>query len=214
MNIKPALKRFVRKVIGDPPIPLEEMPDCPGLFNYYRQMIATGHKRVPGGWEYNGRFYGDYLTVGGAIFFILGKAKTYCSGRGLDIGAGLWPFPGAIPIDTSYGPDSAKLSDIPNSSCDYVFSSHTLEHIENWDQALSEWISKIRDGGTLFLYLPHPDCWLWRKENPFMAKYHAWVPTPPIVKEAVVRHGCHIIDHDDGPDVMYGFYVAASKSHT
>jgi SAM-dependent methyltransferase len=209
MALKQRFKRAVRRLIGDPAVRLEEMPNCPYLFHFYRDLIATGHKRVQGGWEFNGHYYPDFLTVGGAIYFIRKKAQEHCRGKGLDIGAGAWPFPGSTAIDTLYGPDSTKLSDIPDNSCDYVFSSHTLEHIKDWDQALTEWISKIRPGGTLFIYLPHPDCWLWRKENPFMAQYHEWVPTPSVVKEAIERHGCRIVDHDDGPDVMYGFYVAA-----
>jgi SAM-dependent methyltransferase len=205
------IKRLVRRIIGDPPVLLEEMPLAPGLFNYYRALIATGHKRVKGGWEYDGKFYPDYLTVGGAIFGIVRTAKKYCSGTGVDIGASAWPFPGAVPIDPSYGPGATTISDIPPNSQDYVFSSHTLEHIADWQSALKEWISKVRPGGLLFIYLPHPDCGLWRKENPFMARHHAWVPTPQIVKEAITGSGCMIIDFDDGPDMMQSFFVCAKK---
>ena len=76
---------------------------------------------------------------------------------------------------------------------------------------LSDWTAKIKTGGILLLYLPHPDCWLWRRENPFMAKYHEWVPTPIVVKEAVTRKGCEIVDFDDGPDIMYSFQIVAIK---
>jgi hypothetical protein len=34
-----------------------------------------------------------------------------------------------MPIDTGYGDKSIKVSDILDGSQDYVFSSHTLEHI-------------------------------------------------------------------------------------
>ena len=211
MRIPTRLKRIVRKLTGDPDTLLEEMPDCPGLFHSYRELIATGHQRVHGGWRYNGQFYPDYLTVGGAVFGILRKAQQYCTGKGLDIGASSWPLPGSTPIDPAYGPSSLRLCDIKDGSQDFVFSSHTLEHIVDWDNELSEWTAKIKTGGILLLYLPHPDCWLWRKENPFMAKYHEWVPTPIVVKEAVTRRGCEIVDFDDGPDNMYSFHVLAIK---
>ena len=37
---------------------------------------------------------------------------------------------------------------------DYVFSSHCLEHITDWMKTLDFWISHIKSGGVLFLYLP------------------------------------------------------------
>ena len=198
-------------MIGDPETLLEEMPDSPDLFRSYRALIATGHKRVSGGWEYNNRFYPDYLTMGGAVFGAFRVAEKYCKGKGLDIGASYWPFPGATAIDTAYGPGKTALSDIPEGSQDYVFSSHTLEHIAQWQKALESWVGKLRKGGTLFLYLPHPECWLWRKENPFMARHHAWVPAPEIVKKALTNMGCTIMAFDDDPDVMQSFFVCGRK---
>ena len=193
-------------------MPLESMPNSPELFRYYRELIATGHNRVTGGWEYDGSFYPDYLTVGGASYGAIRIAKQFCVGTGIDIGASSWPFPGAVPIDSSYGPGAVQLSDIPDSSQDYVFSSHTLEHIADWRAALREWFGKLKPGGTIFLYLPHPTCGLWRMENPFMARYHKWVPEPEIVKSAVEELGAKLIEWDDGPDIMYSFFISARKN--
>ena len=209
--MKAALKRTIRRIIGDPPVLLEEMPNCPHIFEYYRDLLATGHKRVPGGWLYDEHFYPDHITVGGAIYGALEHAKKYCEGEGLDIGAGLWPFPGATPIDLAYGPEGTKLADIPDGTQDYVFSSHTLEHIEDWQSALREWIGKVKSGGSIFLYLPHPTCGLWRKDNPYMARYHKWVPTPPVVKQALQLNGCDLLACDDGPDIMFSFHVCGIK---
>lgn len=44
---------------------------------------------------------------------------------------------------------------IPDASCDAVFSSHLLEHIENTEAALTEWWRVLKPGGHLCLYLPH-----------------------------------------------------------
>ncbi len=206
------IRHFLRRLLGVPQIVLEEMPDCPVLFNIYRSLLTTGHKRVPGGWIYEGEFYPDYLTVGGNTYAIRRTALKYCKGQGLDIGASYWPLPGSIPIDTETGPGIAnKIEDIPDKSQDYVFSSHCLEHIKNWKEKLDTWISKIMPGGILFLYLPHPTCKLWHMSNPFMAKIHEWVPTPKIIEEELLKRGLEVIEKDDGPDHFYSFYICAKK---
>jgi len=206
------LKQLLRRLIGEPPILLEKMPDSPALFHIYRTLIATGHKRVPGGWIFDGEFYPDYLTVGGNTFAIRRTAMKYCKGQGLDIGAAYWPFPGSTPIDTEQGPGTAnRIEDIPENSQDYVFSSHCLEHIEMWEEALDIWISKLKPQGILFLYLPHPSCKLWHISNRFMAEIHKWVPDPETIHAALIKHKLIIVDKDDGPDHFYSFYICAQK---
>jgi SAM-dependent methyltransferase len=203
------LKRTIRRLIGDPECLLEEYPDSPGLFHGYRGLLATGHQRVPGGWLWEGRFYPDCLTVGGASYFIQRRALRWCQGEGLDIGAGHWPLPGAKPIDPVAYPAGLMLDQVAPASQDYVFSSHCLEHIAEWQSALAEWVSKLKPQGILFLYLPHPDCGLWRMDNPFMAGHHKWVPEPATVKAALQRLDLEIVDSDDGPDGLMSFFVCA-----
>jgi hypothetical protein len=85
--------------------PLETLPGCPDLFLVYRDLLQNPEvRRRPGGWEYRGTFYPDYLTVGGAGHAIFREALKYCRGKGIDVGAGLWPLPGATPIDIWRGP--------------------------------------------------------------------------------------------------------------
>lgn len=98
-----------------------------------------------------------------------------------------------------------------DGSLDYVFSSHCLEHIEDWRSALVEWIAKVKAGGVIFLYLPHPECKIWHPGSPFVGDGHKWIPTPWVVSEALKELGCEIIDRDDGPDGMFSFYVCARK---
>jgi len=206
------LRPYLRNLIGDPKHLLEEMPDAPALFYIYRTLIAAGHKRVPGGWIYENEIYPDYLTVGGNAFAIRRTALKYCIGKGIDIGAAFWPLPGSTPIDTEQGPGTVnRIEDIPENSQDYVFSSHCLEHIENWNEALDIWIGKIKNGGVIFLYLPHPTCKLWHVSNPCMSGIHAWVPAPEIIRAALLKRGLTIIDSDDGPDHFYSFYICAKK---
>ncbi len=208
------LRAYFRGLGGGPRALPEEIDDLPALFRAYRSMIEVGHKRVPGGWVYEGEFYPDYLTVGGNSFAIRRPALKYCKGQGLDIGAGYWPLPGSTPIDTDQGLGlNNKLEDIPSNSQDYVFSSHCLEHILDWEITLANWISKIRPGGVLFLYLPHPSCKLWHMSNPFMKNIHKWVPDPETISKAITERGLTLIDRDDGPDHFYSFFICARKTN-
>ena len=203
---------MTRRLALAPRVLLEEMPDHPDLFDQYRFMIASGMKRVRGGWLVGGDFYPDYLTVGGNTFAIRRTAAAFCRGSGLDIGAGYWPLPGSTPINPNRGPGMQfSLEDVPPASQDFVFSSHTLEHIEDWHNESDVWLSKVKPGGVLFLYLPHPECKLWHKDNPFMAQVHKWVPEPEIIVEFLLNRGLSIVSRDDGPDHSYSFYVCARK---
>ena len=97
----------------------------------------------------------------------------YFHGRCLDLGCGprkVFPARHVIGIDNNkdavlFG--SVANPDIPAScdklemfadrSIDTVFSSHLLEHIDDYKAALAEWWRVIRPGGYLVLYLPHAD---------------------------------------------------------
>lgn len=96
----------------------------------------------------------------------------YLSKGGLDIGCGpkkVWPH--LVGLDSGkdtelFGvqmkPDmvignAARLSIFANDAIENVFSSHLLEHIEDWQAALREWWRIVKVGGHLSLYLPHAD---------------------------------------------------------
>ena len=91
---------------------------------------------------------------------------------GLDIGCGahkVWPH--LIGIDSTkdsalFGvdmrpdlvvPDATRLPIFTDASAENVFSSHLLEHLDDWQGALREWWRLIKVGGHLVLYLPHAD---------------------------------------------------------
>ncbi len=192
---------------------LETLPDVPDLFRGYRSLITDQSlRRQPGGWIYKGKFYPDYLTVGGASHAIFHQALQFCVGCGIDVGAGLWPLPGAIPVDVWRGPGTGRrLDDFADHSLDYVFSSHCLEHIEDWQSALREWIGKLMPGGVIFLYLPHPDCAIWHPGSPFVGDGHKWIPRQKIVKQTLHTFSCQILNFDDGPDAMQSFYICGRK---
>jgi SAM-dependent methyltransferase len=111
---------------------------------------------------YRDKRYPTYLRTGNAMQFIMHTARQFCVGTGLDVGAGRWPLPGAIPIDIKNGEDAMAL---PLGHYDFIFSSHCLEHLPNPVAALEHWQSRLRYRGTLFLYLPHWEMEYWRPEN-------------------------------------------------
>ena len=96
----------------------------------------------------------------------------YTRGRGLDLGCGPFKtYPHFIGVDNGHHAaefgwqmkpdvwvdDCADLSIFGTESMDFVFSSHLLEHIEDYKAALREWWRVIKPGGYLVLYLPHKD---------------------------------------------------------
>lgn len=123
-------------------------------------------------YEYYGRLYPDYLKRGNACQFVAPLARQFCRGTGLDIGAGQWPLAGATPIELTNGGDAMAL---PEGTYDYVFSSHCLEHLVNPVAAIEHWKTRLRPGGFLFLYLPHPDMTYWLPQHN-RKHLHAWRP--------------------------------------
>ena len=83
---------------------------------------------------------------------------------GCGVGQNIYMLKNAIGYDISnYSLNIAKskgvniignIKDIKNNSCDVVFSSHVLEHVENPIETLKLIKSKIKEGGKLILVLP------------------------------------------------------------
>ena len=114
--------------------------------------------------------YPKFQSSGNAARFIIPFAQEVCKGRGFDIGYGNpeWKFPGAIGIEQSrecsiHGVEWPNMVrdayHLPESEgkVDYIFSSHNIEHLPNWSDALDYWYTVLKPGGTLFLYLPNMD---------------------------------------------------------
>jgi len=104
------------------------------------------------------------------------------------------------------------IADFEDASLDYIFSSHCLEHISNWEKELENWYKKIRSGGLLFLYLPHPECEIWHPGSPFVGNGHKWIPTFSIVREGLMKLGGEIVSLDEGPDAMFSFHLCLRKA--
>jgi len=122
--------------------------------------------------KYRGSLYPEYLKHGNAMQFIAPTALQFCKGRGIDIGAGRWPLPGAEPVDRISGHNVMALQ---MRDLDYAFSSHMLEHLPDPIGALEHWQKLLRPGGVLFLYLPVYEMEYWRPQN-CRKHLHSWSP--------------------------------------
>jgi SAM-dependent methyltransferase len=97
----------------------------------------------------------------------------YFKGRCLDLGCGprkVFPSRDVIGIDNNKDAslfgiktnpdmpgDVTKLDMFADGTVDTVFSSHTLEHVDDHVAVLREWWRLLKVGGYLVLYLPHAD---------------------------------------------------------
>ena len=162
-------------------------------------------------YKYAGVLYPGYLNEGNAASFILDKAKYYCQGKGIDMGASEWPFPGAVPIQEAENQNAYRLDAFSDGSLDYVFSSHCLEHLDRWQDALRLWICKLRTGGVLFLYLPHVSNELWKPGGPWVGDGHVWSPTWEVLCPFLEGEGMAILEFSRGRDRYWSFHIAARR---
>lgn len=150
--------------------------------------------------------YPRFQANGNASQFAIPFAKYFCSGVGYDIGYGKdeWKLPGAIGIDLKDGNNALEL---PQELVDYVYSSHCLEHLPNWVNALDHWISRLKVGGILFLYLPHYSQVYWR---PWNCKKHIHVLSAEVIWDYLYDRGMSKITFSER-DLNNSFMVVAEK---
>jgi SAM-dependent methyltransferase len=155
-------------------------------------------------YEYDGKLYPDYLKTGNACKHIANTAYHFCTGVGLDVGAGKWPLCGAYPVELKHGGDAYNL---PMGEYDYVFSSHCLEHLADPVGALNHWKTRIKPGGVLFLYLPHPDMTYWKPQH-CLKHLHSWRPSD--MAEIVRDLGFKNVIHSER-DLAWSFSVVGFR---
>lgn len=154
--------------------------------------------------SHDGHDYPAFTASGHASRFAAPFAAEVCKGFGFDVGCGRaeWALPGSVPIDPNvFTPNtptpgggvirswnySARC--LPGLTCklDYIFSSHCLEHLDDWVGVLEYWrLSYLAPGGVLFLYLPHYDQTYWR---PWNNRKHKNIFTPEIISDYMVGAG-------------------------
>ncbi len=159
---------------------------------------------------YNGKSYPSFQAKGNASQFAIPFAKHVCSGIGVDVGCGKaeWAFPGARLIDPAI--DSLySASNFPEdyTELDYIFSSHCLEHLPDWVGILDYWVSRLRVGGVLFLYLPDYSQEYWR---PWNNRKHCSVLSPTVLHDYLLHKKFSNI-FSSGTDLNNSFMIMGSK---
>lgn len=117
--------------------------------------------------EFKGREYPAFQAAGNAARWCRPFADEILQGLdyGLDIGYSKeeWKYPDAVGVEPGIDPEYHAMH-LPRriGGWDYIHSSHCLEHVkENWRNVLDYWMSALRPGGILFLYLPHVSQEYW-----------------------------------------------------
>lgn len=96
----------------------------------------------------------------------------YCNGFGIDIGGkgyieNVKPIlPSAQIVDLDFPNYNGKILPFENNSQDYVYSSHFLEHVEDYKIALQEQFRVLKPGGHIVLVVPHRDLYEKKYELP------------------------------------------------
>jgi len=145
--------------------------------------------------KYNNKYYPHFQAEGNASQFAIPFAKHMCTGIGYDIGCNRldWAFPGAIPIDLTFN-NGYDAYNLPDKLVNYIYSSHCLEHLPNWIEALDYWTSKLQPGGILFLYLPHYSQEYWR---PWNNRKHLHALSTELIREYMINSCYCNIFHSD-----------------
>lgn len=158
--------------------------------------------------EFLGTVYPKFQSEGFAAKFAFPYALQVCKGLGYDIGCNReeWKLPGAIGIDPMLS-GNKTATNLPPGEVDYIFSSHCLEHIENWVSVLDYWYTHLKVGGVLFLYLPHYSQTYWR---PWSNRKHINIFTPEFIRDYLINKGYNNIFASE-VDLNNSFMVMAQK---
>lgn len=162
--------------------------------------------------KFKGKNYPSFQASGNAARFAIPYAKELCRGKGYDIGCAKmdWCLSyhviGARCIDITLN-DGYNANNLPDGKVDYIFSSHCLEHLDNWVDVLDYWTSKIKKGGILFLYLPHPSQEYWL---PWNNRKHKTIFYPEMIEQYMCDSGYTNI-FKSGVDLNNSFMIYGQK---
>ncbi len=159
--------------------------------------------------EFNNSDYPKFQAEGFAAQFTFPFAIKYCIGTGYDIGCCKleWALPNSIPVDLDLKNNDYDAFNLPDIEVDYIFSSHCLEHLDSWVEGIEYWTTKIRTGGTLYLYLPNFDQQYWR---PWNNRKHKHCLEATHITGLLQDHYENI--YVSGNDLNNSFTIVATKS--
>ncbi len=101
-----------------------------------------------------------------------GFFNKYMLGMGMDFGyrgyeKGIMPILwSAIGVDTDYPNYDGKTLPFPDNSQAYLYSSHVLEHISDYQQIIKEWYRVVVTGGHIVTVVPHRDLYEKKLDHP------------------------------------------------
>lgn len=155
---------------------------------------------------YEGDRYPNLQTQGFAAQYAFPFAEKMLNGLGLDVGCCKpeWRLPNTVPVDETFDDEYHALN-LPAGDFDYIFSSHMLEHVDDWVAVLDYWGTKVN---TIFLYLPHYDQKYWR---PWNNRKHNHILTADVLEQYFKDRGYSEVIATKGYDLNHSFYVVASK---
>lgn len=158
--------------------------------------------------DFGGTVYPKFQSEGFAAKFAFPYALQVCKGIGYDIGCNReeWKLPGAIGIDPMLS-GNKTATNLPPGEVDYIFSSHCLEHIDNWVSVLDYWYLHLKAGGVLFLYLPHYSQAYWR---PWSNRKHVNIFTAEFIRDYLINKGYNKIFASE-MDLNNSFMIMAEK---
>lgn len=114
--------------------------------------------------------------------------ERFCQGRGLDIGyGGDLLAPNCCGFDIEDG-DAQHLAPLKDETFNFVYSSHTLEHLSNPKLALHNWWRVLKPGGHLILYLPERN--LYEKKKTLPSRWNT------------SHKHFFLLDRDESPDTI------------
>lgn len=137
--------------------------------------------------------------------------------KGIDIGCSRDPLTRyCVAYDRSNWPEvtvrgEADKLPFENESFDWVWSSHCLEDFEDTNAVLAEWLRILKPGGTIGLYVPHPDYYHGGNSDHKHAGF-----TPEELNEKLTALGCNLLfaktDSNSTPGIdRYSSLVIARK---
>jgi SAM-dependent methyltransferase len=96
-----------------------------------------------------------------------GFFEKYCQGKGIDIGCGDDPIRSLLcdKWDKEQG-DATFMSSALNSSYNFVYSSHAIEHLDFPHIAIVNWVRILKPGGHLIVFVPHREKYERRQTLP------------------------------------------------
>lgn len=163
--------------------------------------------------EFKGEFFPLLQAKGFASQYAFPFAKNFLKGDVIyDVGFSNpeWQYPGSVGIDITKG-DGFHALNLPPLQADGIFSSHCLEHLDNYVTALEYWHSKLKNDGVLFLYLPN--CTYQKYWRGWHNKKHIHYLTPHLMRlyfedNSMMWNSCIVTE---GYDLNGSFYCVARK---